>query len=407
MPTSTTVKGLNINELTEAQYDAAVQGGVIGPNELSVLTDVSYVEPSDLATVATTGDYDDLINKPTIPAAIQVSSMPVASVDELDKIYQFVGATDVNYTNGYFYKCVSDGQTPATYSWEQTDVMPAGSSLPSQTGHSGEFLTTDGTDASWSDKPLQNTATQSSSLGIGTTNPVTTYHSVVIGTNATNISGSNIAIGEYAKADGVSAISICPQDSGYTAKDNSIIIGGTLNPQKYQVRVGSTRGSTYEPGYGSIVLGTYQFDNTSNAGDGEVWMCPHTKSGIYDSPHAYKLMDSDGTIPEARLADTTNAAQGQVLTLDSNGDAVWQTPSTAVTSTTATLVVADWAANTQTLTVSGVTSSNVVIVSPQPLSSGDYATAGVLCTAQNTNSLTFTCTQTPSNAIDLSIVIIG
>lgn len=32
-----------------------------------------YVESSDLATVATSGDYDDLLNKPTIPAA-QVQS---------------------------------------------------------------------------------------------------------------------------------------------------------------------------------------------------------------------------------------------------------------------------------------------------------------------------------------------
>lgn len=36
------------------------------------------VQPSDLATVATTGDYDDLLNKPTIPAA-QVNSDWAAS----------------------------------------------------------------------------------------------------------------------------------------------------------------------------------------------------------------------------------------------------------------------------------------------------------------------------------------
>ena len=39
MPTSVDVKNLKINKLTEAQYDTAVQGGVIGENELSVLTD--------------------------------------------------------------------------------------------------------------------------------------------------------------------------------------------------------------------------------------------------------------------------------------------------------------------------------------------------------------------------------
>lgn len=38
-----------------------------------------------------------------------------------------------------------------SYAWTQIDVQPAGSSLPDQTGQSGKFLTTDGTDASWSD----------------------------------------------------------------------------------------------------------------------------------------------------------------------------------------------------------------------------------------------------------------
>ena len=83
------------------------------------------------------------------PEIVQRSTMPVANQDEEGNIYQFVGATDANYTNGYFYKCVSDGGTPATYSWVQTNVQPTPSGLPTQTGHSGEFLTTDGTDASW------------------------------------------------------------------------------------------------------------------------------------------------------------------------------------------------------------------------------------------------------------------
>lgn len=55
----------------------------------------------------------------------QYSTMPTASSTYLDKIVQFIGTTDVNYTNGYFYKCVSDGQDPATYNWEQTNIQPA------------------------------------------------------------------------------------------------------------------------------------------------------------------------------------------------------------------------------------------------------------------------------------------
>lgn len=132
-------------------------------------------------------------------------------------------------------------------------------------------------------------------------------------------------------------------------------------------------------------------------------------SGLPDQTgHSGEFLTTDGTDASWASVDALpdqTGQSGKFLTTDGT-DASWATVTTT-TSTTATLAVADWSSNTQTLTVNGVTSSNVVIVSPQPLSSGDYATAGVLCTAQNTNSLTFTCTQTPSNAIDLSIVIIG
>lgn len=52
---------------------------------------------------------------------MQFAVLPTASVDELGKIYQYVGETTTVapiYTQGYFYKCVSDGGDPATYSWE-------------------------------------------------------------------------------------------------------------------------------------------------------------------------------------------------------------------------------------------------------------------------------------------------
>lgn len=103
MPTSVDIKNLKINKLTEAQYDTAVQGGVIGENELSVLTDLSDT--------------------------IQVATMPTASASNEGQIVQYVGATDSTYTNAYFYKCVSDGQSPATYSWARVDTQPAGAQI--------------------------------------------------------------------------------------------------------------------------------------------------------------------------------------------------------------------------------------------------------------------------------------
>ena len=72
--------------------------------------------------------------------------------------------------------------------------------------------------------------------------------------------------------------------------------------------------------------------------------------------------------------------------------------------TTATLAVADWSSNTQTVTVSGVKADSVVFVSPAPASASDYASAGILCTSQSAGTLTFTATTTPSVAIVVNIV---
>lgn len=71
-----------------------------------------------------------------------------------------------------------------------------------------------------------------------------------------------------------------------------------------------------------------------------------------------------------------------------------------------TLLVANWSSNSQMITVQGVTASNNVIVSPAPASASDWASAGIICTAQSTNSLTFTCTQTPSNDITVNVAIL-
>ena len=40
------------------------------------------------------------------------------------EIVQYIGETTEDYTQGYFYKCISDGQDPATYSWVRIDVQP-------------------------------------------------------------------------------------------------------------------------------------------------------------------------------------------------------------------------------------------------------------------------------------------
>ena len=76
------------------------------------------------------------------------------------------------------------------------------------------------------------------------------------------------------------------------------------------------------------------------------------------------------------------------------------------TTKTATLTTT-WTSNQQTVTVSGVTSSNYIVVSPAPASYDAYCEAGIYCSAQGVNSLTFKCDTAPSSSLTVNIMIIG
>ena len=70
-----------------------------------------------------------------------------------------------------------------------------------------------------------------------------------------------------------------------------------------------------------------------------------------------------------------------------------------------TLLANWWSSNTQTVTATWVTTTNSVVVSPDPSSFSDYTEAVIYCSAQSTNSLTFTCTDEPSNDITVNVMI--
>ena len=73
---------------------------------------------------------------------------------------------------------------------------------------------------------------------------------------------------------------------------------------------------------------------------------------------------------------------------------------------TGTLAVASWSSNSQSLTIEGITASNNIIVSPTKASETNWNLFGVSCSAQATNSLTFTCKTTPTAAIGIQVIIL-
>ena len=83
----------------------------------------------------------------------------------------------------------------------------------------------------------------------------------------------------------------------------------------------------------------------------------------------------------------------------------WAVPT--YTTITATLTSAWWSSSTQTVSVTGVTASNTVIVSPAPSSISDYTDNWVYCSAQGSGTLTFTCDSDPSSDITVNVVIMS
>ena len=113
---------------TSAWKDSDQKGQVTSVNNQTgdVSLDINDVAPSQTGKSGYVLGTDGFVAGWVKPEIVQRSVLPQASEEEVGNIYQYVGTTDANYTNGYFYKCVSDGQTPATYSWARVDTQPAG-----------------------------------------------------------------------------------------------------------------------------------------------------------------------------------------------------------------------------------------------------------------------------------------
>ena len=105
--------------------------------------------------------------------------------------------------------------------------------------------------------------------------------------------------------------------------------------------------------------------------------------------------------------DKLTGIQGQVVGFDGEGNAVAQ-ESTKPKSVSITLPAYGWSDSTQTVTVSGVLADETAqLIQPMPAVASQvaYMSAGIYCSGQTANSLTFTCSETPTEDITLYIVI--
>lgn len=206
------------------------------------------------------------------------------------------------------------------------DALQDLDALPSQTGHAGEYLTTDGTTASWgavAGGGIQNESTNTGAIAVGGYNSTvsstykgtggtvllgngakardnnSSYSAVVIGNNAAGANGStaigrsanttyydktyNTALGHYADAHNY-GVSVGAYAKSYT---NAVAIGGGTNSNK-----------TYANGDGAIAIGhqaVAEGANTIQIGTGTNSTAGTVQIGNYPT------LDANGKIVSDRL----------------------------------------------------------------------------------------------------------
>ena len=72
-----------------------------------------------------------------------------------------------------------------------------------------------------------------------------------------------------------------------------------------------------------------------------------------------------------------------------------------------TINAADWSNSSATESVTGVTSSSIVVVTAAPESYEDVMNSGVYCSAQGSGTLTFSALYSaPSDAVSMNVLIL-
>ena len=203
-------------------YATSSKGGVIKPGhtvQVNQTTGVLSAEVKDYSNYQAQDNYI-FISKGTLENVIagkglqtQLSTMPTASASNLDKIVQYTGTTDSTYTNGYFYKCVSDGASTPTYSWEEVEVQAGGGGASYTAGTNIEI-----TNAGVINNTIPYVHNSNNGFGIGNNlGALPTRSGIVIGDGATTSGMHGIAIGTNAMNNMARQCTI-----GGTGSDNTI-----------------------------------------------------------------------------------------------------------------------------------------------------------------------------------------
>lgn len=184
-----------------------------------------------------------------------------------------------------------------------------------------------------------------------------------------------------------------------TGEDGKVYIAEDTN---LQYRWSGTQYVEISP---SLALG--ETSSTAYRGDRGKTAYDHSQITT-GNPHGTTAADV-GAVPTTRTINGHALSDNVSLTAGDVGAATPADVNAAKPALrTATLTPSGWSSNTQTVTVSGVSATETAqLITPTPAiaSQSAYYEAGIMCTGQAANSLTFTCQTVPTSNLTVYVVI--
>lgn len=389
--TNVQISSSNVISATDTTYEskAAASGGTAVS---LVTTGEKYTwnqaEPNVNADWNATSGDAKILNKPSIPT--KTSDLTNDSNFAVDANYVH---TDNNYTSTEKSKLsgiAAGAEVNVQSNWNQTTTTADDyiknkptkvSAFTNDAGYLTSFTETDPTVPSWAKQSSKPTYTASEVGALPDTTSIPSKTS-----DLTNDS------------DFVSDASYVHTDNNYTSTEKSklsgIAAGAEVNVQA-------------------------NWNQTTTTADDYIKNKPTNVSAFTnDAGYITGYTETDPVFSASAAAGITSSNISAWNQAEPNVNADWNASSgdaqilnkptiPSVSSITISLTVANWSSSTQTVTASGVTADNTVIVSPTPSSMSDYASAGIACTAQASDSLTFTCATTPTSAISVNVVVVS
>ena len=282
-------------------------------------SDVGAVSPSDLATVATTGDYDDLSNKPTIPT---VGNGTIT----INQGGTQKGTFTVNQNGNTTIDLDTGGTVDQTFDGTSTNAQ-SGVAIKN-----AKFIQNTST-ASGSLTILGTSSRFGSSINIGESSSIGAQQSVAIGYLSDAYSTKSIALGTRSGSDGDYSIAIGYQAYTYMA-NSAIQLGYGENSIANSLNIGFYNNDTTHYNW-QLLDGTTglipderisnNIARTSSIGNGTITFTQGgvTKGTITTNQSGDTTIDFDAggstiTVDSVLSTSSTNPVQNKVITTELN-----------------------------------------------------------------------------------------